>query len=61
MHMNHPAQAFFSPHILTIYVFGCYKHDSELYAKLLIFLGWITISGLLLEYYTEYPLTNINY
>ena len=37
MHMNHPAQAFFSPHILTIYVFGRYKHDSKLYAKLLIF------------------------
>lgn len=39
MHMNHPAQAFFSPHILTIYVFGRYKHDSKLYAKLLIFFG----------------------
>lgn len=34
MHMNHPAQAFFSPHILTIDVFGRYKHDSKLYAKL---------------------------
>ena len=32
--MNHPAQAFFGPHILTIDVFGRYKHDSKLYAKL---------------------------
>lgn len=52
--MNHPAQAFFSPHILTIYVFGRYKHDSKLYAKLLIFSRRITICGLFSEYYTEY-------
>ena len=58
MHMNHPAQAFFSPHILTIYVFGRYKHDSKLYAKLLICLRQTTICGLLSEYYTS---TNINY
>lgn len=37
MHMNHPAQTFLRPYILTIYVFGRYKHDSKLYAKLLIF------------------------
>ncbi len=38
MHMNHPAQAFLSPHILAIYVFGCYSHRSLFYAKLALFI-----------------------
>ena len=37
MHMNHPAQAFLSPRILTFYVFGSSKHDSIFYAKLINF------------------------
>lgn len=37
MHMNHPAQTFFSPYILTIDVFGCNKHNSILYVKLISF------------------------
>ena len=34
MHMNHPAQTFFGPYILMIYIFGCYKHNPKLHTKL---------------------------